>query len=188
MQSKLIITGALIVGLVAAAASPAVFAQEVPKVAVIDVVLLLEESDAGKEGIDKLKALQKQKTDERSAMQAKAADLRAKIADGQFSLATEKLDELKKELEDKLIELQRFNDDANRELEKSQQKMLVDLQGKVMPIINAVGEEGGYTMIFNKFESGLVYASEAIDITNEVMNRLNTAESTKSGETVDSGS
>lgn len=167
---------ALIAGFVVALAAPATFAQETAaKVAVINVVQLLEESNAGKEGIDKLKALQKQKTDERNAKQAEAAELRAKITDGQFSLAEEKLADLQKELEEKVIELQRFNDDANRELEKSQQKMLTDIQGKVMPIINAVGKEGGYTMIFNKFESGLVYADDAIDITAEVMERLNGA-------------
>ena len=35
-----------------------------------------------------------------------------------------------------------------------------------MPVINQVGKELGYTLIFRKFESGLIYADEAIDITN----------------------
>ena len=34
-----------------------------------------------------------------------------------------------------------------------------------MPVINQVGKELGYTLIFRKFESGLIYADEAIDIT-----------------------
>ena len=33
----------------------------------------------------------------------------------------------------------------------------------------------GYTMIFRKFESGLIYADEAIDITNVVIQRMDTA-------------
>ncbi len=162
---------AAIVGL-AVGATPAV-AQYTPKVAVINVVQLLEESAPGRQGIDDLKELQKQKTDERNGLQAEAAEIRTKVTDGQFSLTDEKLAELKKQLEDKLIALQRFNDDANRELQKRQEDMLVEIQGQIMPIINAVGQEGGYTMIFNKFESGLVYANDAIDITAEVMERLN---------------
>jgi len=173
MQSKTIPPLALVAALVVASATPAVFAQALTKVAVINVVQVLEESDAGKLGIEALKALQKQKTDERAVITAEAQELRSRIGEGQFSLSGEKLSELKKELEDKVIELQRFNDDANRELQKRQEKMLFEIQGKVMPIINAVGREGGYTMIFNKFESGLVYADEAIDITAEVMTRLN---------------
>ena len=172
MQLRTISRLALVAGAFVASATPSVSAQP-PKVAVINVVQVLEESDAGKLGIEALQALQKQKTDERAAITAEAQGLRSRIAEGQFSLTGEKLAELKKELEDKVIELQRFNDDANRELQKSQEKMLLEIQGKVMPIINAVGREGGYTMIFNKFESGLVYADEAIDITAEVMTRLN---------------
>jgi outer membrane protein len=165
------VVAALVTGSLTATAG----AQVPPKVAVINVVQLLEESDAGRQGIEGLKELQTQMTDERNTMQAEAQDLRTKISDGQFSLNEEKLAELQKQLEDKLIELQRFNDDANRELQKSQEQMLTNIQGKVMPIINAVGQEGGYTMIFNKFESGLVYASDAIDITAEVMERLNSS-------------
>lgn len=178
MHSRL----ALVAGVVIATVTPAVMGQDPPKVAVINVVQLLEESEPGRQGIEALKTLQKQKTDERNAMQSEAQDLRSRITDGQFSLNEEKLAELKKQLEDKLIELQRFNDDANRELQKRQEKMLEEIQGKVMPIINAVGQEGGYTMIFNKFESGLVYANEAIDITAEVMERLNSSLSEAAGE------
>ncbi len=173
MQWKTISPLALVAGLVVVSATPASFAQGAPKLAVINVVRVLEESDAGKLGIEALKTLQKQKTDERSVITDQVQELRSRIAEGQFSLTGEKLSELKKELEDKVIELQRFNDDANRELQKRQEKMLFEIQGKVMPIINAVGREGGYAMIFNKFESGLVYADEAIDITAEVMTRLN---------------
>ncbi len=35
-----------------------------------------------------------------------------------------------------------------------------------MPVINQVGKEQGYTLIFRKFESGLIYADEAVDITD----------------------
>ena len=43
---------------------------------------------------------------------------------------------------------------------------------KVMPVINQIGHEQGYTMIFRKFESGLIYADDAIDITSAVVQRL----------------
>ena len=41
-----------------------------------------------------------------------------------------------------------------------------------MPVINQVGKEHGFTLIFNKFESGLIYADEAIDITTSIIQRL----------------
>ena len=176
MRLENVLRPAAVAGLLAMVVISAAAAQQAaPKVAVINVVQLLEESEPGKQRIEGLKALQKAKSEARDALRAEAQDLRSKITQGQFSLAEEKLAELEKQLEDKTIELQRFNDDATRELQKRQEQMLSDLQDLLMPIINAVGEEFGYTMIFNKFESGLVYASDAIDITQLVMERLNSS-------------
>ena len=49
---------------------------------------------------------------------------------------------------------------------------LQDLEAKIKPVIDAVGKEMGLAAIFNKFESGLVYASDAIDITDTVIKRF----------------
>ena len=53
--------------------------------------------------------------------------------------------------------------------------MLAQIDQRVMPVINQVGKDLGYTLIFRKFESGLIYADEAIDITSVVIQRLDTA-------------
>jgi outer membrane protein len=83
--------------------------------------------------------------------------------------------DLRKEGEEKMIAMQRFQDDAQRELNKKREQVLGDIEKKVFPVINQVGEAGGYTLIFNKYNSGLVYASEAVDITDDVITRFNTA-------------
>jgi Skp family chaperone for outer membrane proteins len=38
-----------------------------------------------------------------------------------------------------------------------------------------MGEEGGYTMIFNSLQSGLVYINPTIDITDEIVRRVDEA-------------
>ena len=53
--------------------------------------------------------------------------------------------------------------------------MLGQIDERVMPVINQVGKELGYTMIFRKFESGLIYADDAIDITGVIIQRLDGA-------------
>ena len=47
------------------------------------------------------------------------------------------------------------------------------LEQQIMPIINEIGQERGLTLIFNKFQSGLVYADDTVDITDEVIRRFN---------------
>jgi hypothetical protein len=55
-----------------------------------------------------------------------------------------------------------------------QKKELADLERRVFPIITQLGKERGYTLIFNKFQSGLVFADDAADITEDVLKRFNT--------------
>ena len=53
--------------------------------------------------------------------------------------------------------------------------MLGEIDKRVMPVINQAGKDLGYTLIFRKFESGLIYADEAIDITASIIQRLDGA-------------
>ncbi len=53
--------------------------------------------------------------------------------------------------------------------------MLKQIDERVMPVINQAGKDLGYTLIFRKFESGLIYADEAIDITGVIIQRLDAA-------------
>ena len=43
-----------------------------------------------------------------------------------------------------------------------------------MPIIQELGREMKLQLVFNKFQSGLVYADESLDITEQVIKRFNT--------------
>ena len=43
-------------------------------------------------------------------------------------------------------------------------------------MINEIGAERGFTLIFNKFQSGLVYADDGVYITDDVIRRFNTTQ------------
>ena len=145
------------------------------KIAVIDTEKILLSSVAGKKAVADLKKLQEARETELRAKAQELKDLQAKITDGRLSLAQDKLAELSKQLEEKDIVLRRAQDDATRELNKKRDDMLASIDEKVMPVINQVGKELGYTLIFRKFESGLIYADEAVDITASVVQRLDAA-------------
>lgn len=162
---------ALTLVLAVTAASPAL-AQNGPKIGLIDTELILRDSATGKAALASLNTLREQKEAEGKALAAQVEGLQTRLAEGRLSLSADAIAEIEKELEDKAISLRRFEDDANRELTKKRQEVLREVDSKVMPIINAVGEEMGYDLIFRKFESGLIYASEGIDITPAVITRL----------------
>ncbi len=142
------------------------------KVAIIDVQRLVFESKVGKEALGKLRNLREQKQAEAKAMQQEIQELRERLTEGTLSLSEEKLDELQKELEEKIIDYRRFEDDADRELQKGQEKAFENIERQVMPIIRDVGVEFGYTAIFNKFQAGLLYARDEVDITDLILARF----------------
>lgn len=167
--------GALVVGGLLCAtlgAAPAQAQAQGVKVAVIDVQRLVTDSVAGKEALAKLKKLQDDKIAEGKAKQDEIEQLRKRLAEGRLSLADDKITELEKQVEDKITSFRRFQEDAERELNKSRDAAFADIERRVSPIIEQAGKEGGYTLIFNKFQSGLVYAIETSDITDQIVQRF----------------
>lgn len=160
---------------VTALAAP-VFAQTTPaRVAVIDVQKVLTQSTAGKASYEKLKKMQEDRVERAKSMDEEMRKLDADINAKKISLSEDKLTEMQKTLADKRIIMQRYAQDADREIGEARDRELQALEGKIKPVIDAIGKEMGLAAIFNKFESGLVYASEAIDITDTVVKRFNEA-------------
>lgn len=167
---------ALISIAIAALCAP-VFAQTTApaRMAVIDVQRVLNTSVAGKAAQDRLKKMQDDKMTRASKMQEEMKSLDTEINTKKLSLSEDKLADLQKQLADKQVALQRYGQDADKELGEARDKELVTLENKIKPVIDQIGKEMGLAVIFNKFESGLVYASDAIDITDSVIKRFNEA-------------
>lgn len=143
-------------------------------IAVIDIQRVVTDSDAGKEALGNLQKLQDAKIAQGRAIQENMDALREQLSKQRFTLTEAKVAELSKEIEDKGIEMQRFQDDAQRELDEARRAALGGLEERILPVIDQVGKERNMTMIFNKFQSGLVYADEGVDLTDEVIRRFNT--------------
>ncbi|HVT59753.1 MAG TPA: OmpH family outer membrane protein [Thermoanaerobaculia bacterium] len=150
----------------AAAASGAI------RIAVIDTEKILLGSQAGKKALAELKKAQDQKEAELRGKQQEIKDLQEKLSQGRLSLAQDKLAELEKQLLDREKGLGRLQEDANTELNNKKNEMLGLVDEKVMPVINQLGKEFGYTLIFRKFESGLIYADDTVDITSTIIQRM----------------
>lgn len=160
--------------------APAPAATQNIRIGVINVERLVQESALGKEAFARVKRLNDVKKEEGEKLSKELRDMEQKLADQGSAMADDKRDALQKSYQEKAISFKRFQDDANRELEASQKKELGELERRVFPVINQVGKEKGYTLIFNKFQSGLVYADESIDVTDDVLKVFNTTVSVPS--------
>lgn len=166
----------LLISIAVAALAAPMFAQNTPaRVAVVDVQKVLTQSTAGKAAYEKLKKMQEDRLNKAKQMDEEMKKLDSDLATKRISLAEDKLAEMTKQLADKKIAMQRFAQDADREIGEARDRELQALQVKIEPVIDALGKEMGLALIFNKFESGLVYASEAVEITDTVIQRFNAA-------------
>ncbi|MGB6641378.1 MAG: OmpH family outer membrane protein, partial [Thermoanaerobaculia bacterium] len=132
----------------------------------IDVQRLLFDSKVGQQAVETLRNLREQKQAEAQTHESEISALQDRVAEGRLSLSQDRLAELEKQVEEKLIDYQRFQDDAKRELQEGQEETVGAIEHDVMPIINQAAVELGYSVILNKFQSGLLFASETIDITD----------------------
>lgn len=147
------------------------------RIAVLDVQRILVESATGKAALADLKTLQDQSVEQAKSRQDEIETLRQRIADGRLSLSADRLTEMDKELEEKVRQFRRFQEDVEREMGRKRDQAFEKIERDVMPIIEKLGAEGRYTLVFNKFQSGLVYADEQIDITDQVIELYNQATS-----------
>lgn len=151
-------------------------AQETPiKIAVVDLDVVVAQSPAGKELNSKLEKFQQQVQAEIDVMTNRAKELRQRLADGVNSLTEDKLAELQKQFEDEGIKMKRLKDDKTREGQKMQNEGLRDIEKQLEPIFKQVRDEGGYDIILNRVPGVVVMASERVDLTQKVIDKLNAA-------------
>lgn len=154
-----------------------VFAQSAApaRFAVVDLQKVLNTSTAGKAEQERLKKLNDDKANRAQKMQEELTSLNNDITSKKLSLSEEKLAGMQKQLTERQVALQRYGQDAERELNEAFEKAQVDLLGKVRPVIDALAKDLGLAAVFVRSEAGLIYSSDAIDITDTVVKRFNDA-------------
>ena len=149
-------------------------AQPVPtRIAVIDVQRVLGQSTAGRAATAKIKQLQESRMSRAKVMDEELRKLNAELSSAGVTPARRA--QLEGQIADKRVAMQRFAEDADKEIGTTRDRELLALETRIKPIVDAVGKEMQLAVIFNKFESGLVYANPSLDITDTVITRFNAA-------------
>ncbi|HKO44013.1 MAG TPA: OmpH family outer membrane protein [Pyrinomonadaceae bacterium] len=168
--------------LVAAAISAVVWAlavqpssaQAVPtRIGVIDVQRVLGQSTAGRAATAKIKQLQDSRISRAKVMDEELRKLNADLSAAGVTPARRA--QIEGQIADKRIAMQRFAEDADKEIGTTRDRELLALETRIKPIVDGVGKEMQLAVIFNKFESGLVYVNPSLDITDTVITRFNAA-------------
>jgi Skp family chaperone for outer membrane proteins len=82
---------------------------------------------------------------------------------------------LNSDLEKKRKDRQRFAEDSLRDIQELQGRLFLKVQNELIAIIEQIGKERGYELIFDLAKSGAVYFNPAIDVTDDVVKRYDSA-------------
>lgn len=143
------------------------------KIAVVDLERIIGLSESGKALQAKLEGFQKEVQAELDRLGEQANEIRKRAAEGGQSLSDEKLAELQKEFEDKTIAIRRYRDDKQREGEKMKNEGLRQIEIQLEPVFKAIRDERDYDIILNNVPGVVVMASPKVDITQDIVQRLN---------------
>jgi outer membrane protein len=142
------------------------------KVAFVVLQRIANESADGKAASAKIQALQQKKAAELAEKQKQLQAIQAKLEkEGSVMSSTAQAD-LSKQAEKLNTDIQRFTQDAQQELGELQQQLQQSFEARVTPILEEVRKEKGLHFVFNAQESGLVAADPGLDITADVIKKL----------------
>jgi outer membrane protein len=158
------------------------------KVGIVDLDRALKESAAGKQALGTLKQFRdkvvKEINDKKRQKDSKEGTLR----DLQTELTSQSLvlsETAKRDKEEtyrrQARDLRKFIDDSNRFIEESERdlrereaELTSRLLRDLLEIIKAVGKEESFTIIFERNDRFLLYAADAIDLTEKIIKRFDT--------------
>lgn len=147
-------------------------AQSQPRLGAVDMEAVMRGSKPGKKLLAELESLVEEKRREALALEKEAQDIRAQAVELAPKASQQQLNDLQRKFNDKREDLRRLQEEANRDIGEKRIEVLSAFNRLAMPLVQKMGKEGGYTMLFRKVESGLLYVDEAADLTDEVIRRL----------------
>jgi len=143
------------------------------KIAYVDLQRAFAEVDEGKAAKAKLEQLrdakQKELDKEQEALKKEKDTFEKQMATMTDTARQQQGTELQK----KLYDLQQRFEKGRAELAQTERETLSGILGKMQPIIQTIAQRDGFTMVFEKTDSGLLYAPASLDITNELIRLFN---------------
>ena len=167
------ISRAVLVLLLVLVFSKPVWAAEVVKLGFFDRQMIVDRSELGKEGEQKFKAEMQKTREKLEAKRQELKDLQDEANKKKLVWSEEVTKAKLQELVTKKQNLDRLVVQANRELEMLEQQLLEPLKEKLLEIVDRIGKEEGFTMIFEREHAGIFYAPDSLNLTDRIIRELN---------------
>jgi outer membrane protein len=168
---KLILVASLLV-------PTSLFAQlDSSKVGVINFEQAVRDSAQGKQATDDLQVFFEERRALLETSQNELADMQQKLQTQERALSETALAELNRDIERKMTDLTREQEDAELDLQSKQDELFRPVFERAGQVLQDYAAEQGYAVILDTSnpQSGIIFVEEVIDITAEIIQILDTA-------------
>ncbi|MBW2334683.1 MAG: OmpH family outer membrane protein [Deltaproteobacteria bacterium] len=146
-----------------------VLAEDFARVGVLDLQRCLKESKEGQKVIQVLKEKKDDLQRRLDTKQRELLELKKELDKQSMMLSMDAQDGKKRAITRKTRELEYLYKDLNEEMTRLQGKEQQRIFKELEKIIEKIGSEENYTLIMEKRAGGVLYFSESIDITDQVI-------------------
>ncbi len=156
---------------------------QVSKVAVVDFERAIVESAEGKKSSEKFNSTLQSRQAEGEKRQKELEDSQKKLQTQERTLSETAKANLQKDIDRRTTELQRFNEDSQKELQSLRDELLRPIAERASAILNAMAAAQGYVLIVDVSnpQNNVLWFNPANDVTAELTRRIDAA--TKTSET-----
>ena len=142
------------------------------KVAFVNLQQIANQSAEGKALTAKVQALMQKKQSDAQSKQKALADAQQKLQQGGALMSEAARTALEKDVERMNLEGQRFQQDAQAEINEMSQQLQNEFQQKLFPILDQLVKEHDLHLLLSAADAGIVAGNPGIDLTMEAVKKL----------------
>jgi outer membrane protein len=177
--SLLVLAAALVAqtpapGATAPKEAPAQPAAAATRVAVVDFQRAMVENSEGKKAQEKFMAELNKREKDFQDKQKTLSDTQNKLQTQEKLLSDTVKSDMSKQIDRLTTELQRMNDDAQKDLGDLQQQLFRPIGERTQKVLQTYASENGFAVVFDVSSqaSSIIYANDTADITTEIIRRV----------------
>jgi len=142
------------------------------KIAYVNLQMIANQSAEGKSLTAKVQALMQKKQTDAAAKQKALADAQQKLQQSGALMSEAARTALEKDIERMNVEGQRFQQDAQSEINEMSQQLQSEFQQKLFPILDQLVKEHDLHLLLSAADAGIVAGNAGIDLTMEAVKKL----------------
>ena len=145
------------------------------KIGFIDMKAVIAKSEPGSKAMEQLKSQFKDMKDNLDTQKKALDTLKDELQKQSMMLSQEAKMDKETQYKRKVRDFQDMGQSYQRKLQQAEQNLSKPIIDKLLEVIESYGKKNGYTAIFDKQASGVIYGQESVDLTNAILAELNKA-------------